>query len=187
MALIAIGVSCRFFVVCVSFVAGFYYVHSLPPSGIDLFAYSLPFASSISLCLPHLKLLTSGPHVQLMRPQARLLLMQPQIRLTNSISAHLLTHLLIFSVFICNCTITNRVYDMHALLAHLASQCLRQLTDRGAPSTICSELSTASKRAERASKDKCLLFKISSACNKIDVRVLLTPFFSDPSIKPFSP
>jgi hypothetical protein len=60
-----------------------------------------------------------------MCPQARLLLMQPKIRLTNSIGAHLLAHLLIFSVFICNRTIANRMYDVHTLLAHLTGQCLR--------------------------------------------------------------
>lgn len=72
-----------------------------------------------------LELLTSGPHVQLVGPQAGLLRMQPKVSLTNRISAHLLARLLILPVLVDNCAISNRMYDMYALLTHLASQCLR--------------------------------------------------------------
>ena len=108
-----------------------------------------------------LELLTSGPHVQLVGPQAGLLRMQPKVSLTNRISAHLLAHLLILPVLVDNCAISNRMYDMYSLLAHFASQCLRQLTNGRATSTIRSELCITSERTKSAGEYEGLLNMIS--------------------------
>jgi uncharacterized membrane protein YqjE len=79
-----------------------------------------------------------------MRPQTRLLIVQPQIRLTHRIRTHLLALLLVLAVVVCNTAVRNSMHNMHALLAHLASKCLRQLSDRCATCAICGELRTAS-------------------------------------------
>jgi hypothetical protein len=56
-----------------------------------------------------------------MRPQARLLLMKPKVGFAHGISTHLLSDLLILSIFIHNRAIANGVHYMHTLFAHLAS------------------------------------------------------------------
>lgn len=79
-----------------------------------------------------------------MRPQARLLSMQPQIRLTDRISAHLLTDLLVLTILVLDSAVGDRMHDVHALLAELSRQRLRQLSDRSATSAVRGELRTAS-------------------------------------------
>jgi hypothetical protein len=96
------------------------------------------------------KFLTRRPHIQFMRPQTRLLPMQPQIRLPDRIRAHLLARLLVLAVLVRNRTIRNRVHNVHALLAHLARQRLRELAHRRAACAVGGELCGAPERAESA-------------------------------------
>ena len=55
--------------------------------------------------------------------------MQPQIRLAHRIGAHLLPNPLIFTVFVLDTAVGDRVHNMHTLLAKLARQRLRQLSN----------------------------------------------------------
>jgi hypothetical protein len=83
-----------------------------------------------------------------MRPQTWLLLMQPQVRFPNSICAHFLACLLRLTIFVCNASISNGVYNMHTLLAHFPRQSLRQLANGCATCTVCRELSATAQGTE---------------------------------------
>lgn len=87
--------------------------------------------------------------------------MQPQIRLANRIRTHLLPRLLRLTVFISNATIRNRMHNMHALLAHLPRQSLRELADRCAASAVRSELRTTAQSTEGACEYDSLNNRIS--------------------------
>ena len=91
----------------------------------------------------HLELLCSRPHIQLMCPQTRLLVVQPQVRLTHGIGAHLLANLLVLAILVLDRPIGNRMHNMHALLAQLPRERLRQLSYRRATSAVRRELRTA--------------------------------------------
>lgn len=94
--------------------------------------------------LSSLELLRGWPHVELVCPQTRLLVVQPQIRLTHRIGAHLLPDPLILAVLVFDAAVSDRMHNMHALLAELARKCLRQLSNRSATGTVRSKLRAAS-------------------------------------------
>lgn len=70
--------------------------------------------------------------------------MQPQIRLANRIGAHLLPDFLVFAILVLDTAVCDGVDNVHALLAELSRQRLRQLPYRSATGTVCSELCAAS-------------------------------------------
>ena len=91
-----------------------------------------------------------------MRPQTRLLVVQPQIRLAHRIGAHLLANFLVFAVLIFDTAIGNRMHDMHALLAQLPGECLRQLSHGSTASAVRGELRAAPQRTECTGEDESL-------------------------------
>ena len=104
--------------------------------------------------LVHLELLRRRSHIQLMRPQTRLLVVQPQIRLAHGIGAHLLPGPLVLAIPILDPAVSNRVHDVHALLAELARQRLRQLPHGSATRAVRGELRAAPQRSQRAGEDQ---------------------------------
>lgn len=115
--------------------------------------------------------------------------MQPQIRLAHRVSTHLLANLLVFAISVFNGAIGNRVHNMYALLTQLARERLRQLSDGSATSPVCSELRTATQRAEGAGEDQGL----QSTADRLALHRQEaghgshTPFFSPPSASAVSP
>ena len=103
-----------------------------------------------------LEFLACRPHVKLVGPQARPLVVQEQIRLSNPICAHLLSSLLILSVFINNRTVSNGVHNVNSSFTHLTGQCLCQLSNRSPSGSVRSELSIAAKCTESTREDECL-------------------------------
>lgn len=80
--------------------------------------------------------------------------MQPQIRLSHRVSTHLLPALLVLAVLILNAPVGNRMHNMHAFLAQLTGERLRELPYRGAARTVRGELRAAPECAEGASEDE---------------------------------
>lgn len=75
---------------------------------------------------------------------------------------------------------------MHALLAKLSGERLRELAYRSTACAVCGKLRAAAKRAEGARKDESLP-KFSLGCSGRRTIRERTPFFSPPSVNASSP
>ena len=96
----------------------------------------------------YLELFAGWSHIQLVCPQARFLIMQPQIRLANGIRAHLLARLLILAVCVCYGAIRYGMRNMDTLFTHFACECLCELADGRASSSVRGKLSATPECAQ---------------------------------------
>jgi hypothetical protein len=95
--------------------------------------------------------------------------MQKQIRFADSIRAHFLPLFLIFSIFIHNSAIGNRMHYVNALFAHLACEGLSQLSNTRSAGAVGCKLGIAAKSTECTCEDDSLCQMLAPKSKKFEV------------------